>query len=121
MSIPCSPDTPMNKDKIDTLETVDGIISIVQRVNSCLRSGQFILADRDVNNVLGQLKAMDEAKLTSIGSYVNVRDLMQHLKRTSVFLQDIVSAYGENDSSLDMMRQGRKALIDDMRGDSDAK
>jgi len=111
----------MGDGKLDLLDDIEKIVSSLQRIDSCLRNGQFVLAARDIGNLSASISCMKAEKLAEMGRYLDVEEMLQHLKRTGSFLQDILLAYGENNKTRDLVRRGRKALLDRMKEAGDAE
>jgi hypothetical protein len=101
--------------KLDLLDDIEKIISTLQRIDSCLRNGQFVLAAREIGNLSTDMGSMGDDKLAEMSRHLNVQEVLQHLKRTGGFLQDIILAYGENNKTRDLVRRGRRAFLDSIR------
>ena len=111
----------MDNGKLDLLDRIDKIASTLQRIDSCLRNGQFVLASRELGTLSADLNSMGVDRMAEMDRYFSVQDILHHLKRTGGFLQDIILAYGENNRTLDLVRRGRKAfLLDDAGKDANA-
>ena len=86
------------KSHIERIDEVDRLLRRMQRVDSFIRNGQFISANREVRNIISDC------------SDDNL-DLLFYLKRISGFLAPVVNAYGETVRVMDILKKDRKSII----------
>lgn len=78
----------------------DCILRSLMKIDSSIRNGQIVYAHRETNKLLAELRR----KEYDIESNVE-HSLECSIKRTILFLQPIVAAYSQNQSSLDIVRK----------------
>jgi hypothetical protein len=78
----------------------DRLSNSLAKIDSSIRNGQFIYANREANKLLSEIK---NGKIDVGKEYAD--RLLSSLKRTILFLRPIVDVYSQNQSSIEIARR----------------
>jgi hypothetical protein len=87
----------------NTKKHPDHIIRSLMKIDSSIRSGQFLYAHRESNKLLAELMRKEyDIEENMIG------EITSSIKRTILFLHPVIAAYAQNQASLDIARKYAK-------------
>jgi len=92
--------------EIDQLALMDSVFISLYKIDSCIRNGQFITAHREIHKIISDIGDPND-----LGLY----DVVSHLNRTLVFLQEAVDAYSENQKTMEALKRIRRSIFESMR------